>query len=432
MNRMKMSEDFQETFPLKEPSLSINLLLLLLRDNLDVSETAFICKSTSSNELEEVVTFAFNQGVPTLFYSILKEKGLLGFFPACSISELQARYINYTILYTRLYYDFGRVVRILQEDGIDVLVLKGLHLVPVLFKNPARREIGDIDLLIRRKDIVRACSLLIKEGFGSPDYYPSDETCDWVHQLKPLVNSRGSVVELHWTLSMYGPGKPMSIDLDELWNRSEKFQFNNFTARVLSPEDLLLHLVVHVTIVHHFDVRIKGLYDIHAVVVHYSSKINWSELLVRAEEWNVQKCIILTLGLANKLFKTPVPESILLRTEKPEFSEMMKLAFKIIDSECYGDNLKSMPLMQILKTKSIISALSLISKKLFYPTAFIASMYDLSPNTPILKLYAFRAKNMISIFINNIRQMAVAKKSGKKEVFEYERQVDHIMDFLKK
>jgi hypothetical protein len=408
------------------------LLVTCLCNSNSIDELRRSFNNLPEFELELLINSAFRQGVPTLLFSRLKTSGLLSALPKYLSDKLQQEYLSNAAYLTKLYYDFKRIVELLQADRIECIVLKGVHLAAAVYDNRSEREMCDIDLLVKRTDIVRAGNLLLQHGFGSPDYNPSDATCEWVHQLKPLVNSWGNAVELHWTLSMAGPNNAMPIDLDALWQRSEEATIDSVQTRVLCPEDLLLHLCVHLIVVHQFDVRLRGLYDIHAVVNLYGSTINWEEMLERTEEWEVQKSVLFALKLAKELFDTPIPEHVLSHMNCPELQDMVNTALGVVFSESMVGSMKSIPLMQILKTKGVFPTLTLASKKLFYPKEFITSIYNVSPDTPVLKLYALRAKNMLSVFFSNLQKIKEHRNSGQTAAFALDQNIDRIMDWLKK
>lgn len=417
--------------PLSEAiPLEGRLLVLLLRGETG-GDLPPLLESASQEVLDEVAGSAFRQGVSGLLYIRLRQTGRLELFSPEWAARLQARYLHSAAFFTRLSYDFEHALRLLRNEGIEVIVLKGMHLAAEVFSDPAGREMCDIDLLVRRKDIVRAGNLLISNGFGSPDYHPSDATCEWVHQLKPLVNARGSSVELHWTLSMAGPNRAMDIDLDGLWERSEAIRFRTVEARVLSAEDLLLHLALHLTVVHRFDVRLRGMYDLHAVVTHYTEALYWDAMLERAAEWKVQKNVLFVLSLAAELFDTPLPDLICMRLESPETAPMQQLALETVFSESMDGNLKTMPLIQLLKTGGVIPTLTAGFRKLFYPAEFILSMYNLPPDTPVWKLYILRTGKILSVLFSNLRQLSAPQTPRLKESFALERNIDRIMEWLK-
>jgi hypothetical protein len=107
--------------------------------------------------------------------------------------------------------------------GIRAITLKGPALGRALYRDPAHRFSGDLDLLVRPEDLVRAEALLESEGYREP----GDERLRRARRafrrstyealfLNPVS---GIAVDLHWDL--LPPGFPVRFRMPEVWARSE-------------------------------------------------------------------------------------------------------------------------------------------------------------------------------------------------------------------
>lgn len=141
------------------------------------------------------------------------------------------------------------------EAALGVIVLKGAALAETVYSRPGLRLFGDIDVLIRSEDAVRAEALL--RGLG---YVAEPET--WADLLQGRVCEANFfrpapqgmvVVELHTDLlnNAFLRG-PVHLDQAGLWARSCLVRLAGAEARVLGPEDQLLHLCLHLA-GHYFD-----------------------------------------------------------------------------------------------------------------------------------------------------------------------------------
>ena len=76
-----------------------------------------------------------------------------------------------------------RAIGLLAAEGIEVIVLKGASLVESVYGNPALRQMGDVDLLVREGDFKAAVDVLKKDGYGE------------LPGLSPTRDQFGDVVE---------------------------------------------------------------------------------------------------------------------------------------------------------------------------------------------------------------------------------------------
>src|SRR5207247_11188985 len=85
----------------------------------------------------------------------------------------------------RLIAELLRILESFASEGIAALVIKGLVLAVRAYANPARRSYGDLDLLVRHRDVRLSTELLVSVGFlldiflcdnTSRQYY----TNDWI------------------------------------------------------------------------------------------------------------------------------------------------------------------------------------------------------------------------------------------------------------
>ncbi|MGA2716213.1 MAG: nucleotidyltransferase family protein [Bryobacteraceae bacterium] len=148
------------------------------------------------------------------------------------------------------------VLSILGAAGIPALALKG----PILarrYYQPAflRKASVDLDLAVKKADLERACEALAHIG-----YVPEPgirETKATSHHIALLHASRPTL-ELHFRLSHKALGIPVSEFLD----RAVPYPLpKGGEARILSPADEILHLVLHrasgrfATLFHLYEVR---------------------------------------------------------------------------------------------------------------------------------------------------------------------------------
>lgn len=142
-----------------------------------------------------------------------------------------------------------------RADALELIVLKGAALAETVYSRPSLRPYGDIDVLVRPGDAPRAYALLLGLGYVTDLDAWADLLAGRSCEANFFQNTeRGSVVvELHTDLLNNGLLRgQVSLDLGGLWERSCLVILAGTEARVLGPEDQILHLCLHLA-GHYFD-----------------------------------------------------------------------------------------------------------------------------------------------------------------------------------
>jgi hypothetical protein len=178
-----------------------------------------------------------------------------------------------------------------------------------IYPDVALRPMEDLDLLVRDADLAAADRMLRATGYV-PDY--SFAPAKWYerhHHLAPYhPPDTGPVIELHRHIARSEVSG--LIPVDDLWDRAKAVDLGPLTALVLSPEDLLLHLCLHLAHDNRFSGQIRDLCDISEVARDAAGTIDWSVVLAHSREYGVQKYLYYPLCLARASTDAPVPEPV--------------------------------------------------------------------------------------------------------------------------
>jgi hypothetical protein len=198
------------------------------------------------------------------------------------------------------------LIDLFQAEGIDVMPLKGPVLAERLYPDPVLRPFSDLDLLVRKRDVARASSILAQQGYALSPHLARLSLHTLLHLNCALLfrHGRGAHVDLQWEV---GPSDyPFSFDTEILWRSSSKTRIDGREVACLSPESLLLYLCVHGT--KHMWSRLLWLGDVARLV---RTPLNWPEVLALAAEAKCSRPLLLGLLLAHELLEAPVPEEVL-------------------------------------------------------------------------------------------------------------------------
>jgi hypothetical protein len=197
-----------------------------------------------------------------------------------------------------------RLLDLLERRDIAVIPLKGPVQAEVLYGNVALRQVGDLDILVRREDCPRALEALLAEG-----YEQVVEEVDYHYELKhPKSKVR---VELHF--GIMPSDLPFDVDVNSLWERAGTVPFAGRTVRCFSPEHQVLYFCVHAT-KHHW-IRIETIFAM-AKVLRMHSNFDWAWADDEAAFIGVERSFLLGLLLCEQLFGVELPALVRARIER--------------------------------------------------------------------------------------------------------------------
>jgi hypothetical protein len=218
------------------------------------------------------------------------------------------------------------------QDGIPVMLTKGLWLVHCVYRDPAARDSGDIDLLLRPEDISRFTAVARELGFEVPGNGASlsaDAHSTNEYALRHPDNAL--LVDVHWSLT--NPATEAPVDEGLLWERSVTVDLGGVPCRTLKLEDHLLYLCFHAAGHHKFwGVGPRCLYDVAMVIRHPPRAIRWDELGARAHALGWQRAAWLMFALVNEHLGVAAPERVMkaLHCETPADKRVCELALEAI------------------------------------------------------------------------------------------------------
>jgi hypothetical protein len=239
----------------------------------------------------------------------LKRSDLAGVIPERVLTYLKAAHRKNALRSLVVYRELVKVTRLLEAQQIPSIALKGAYLARFAYPDPALRPMRDLDLLLKPEQVVRAFELLKECGYRVFDAVPEAVFTDWKH-LPPLIGPEGIGIELHNRLLDSEPCPEHSTSFnDELWTRSRLKTFGGIEVRFLCTEDLLLHLCIHATLHHHFNLGPLALVDVVELVETHS--IDWSHFLSIVRQGGWERCALSLLYLARRNLGARIPDEVI-------------------------------------------------------------------------------------------------------------------------
>ena len=190
-------------------------------------------------EWHDLIEESGRYSVTPLLYFCLKTAGSDPHVRADVIQELRNVYLHSTARNARRYHDLSTILTALNEAGIPVVALKGTHLAEIVYGGRiGLRPMNDVDLLVRREDLERSQKTFSEWGCFRPERNAFKLDIHWNIEDTELYGDRGLAIA------------QLNIDVEGLWERARPAVIGGVETQVLSPEDLLLHLCIHLCFHH--------------------------------------------------------------------------------------------------------------------------------------------------------------------------------------
>lgn len=289
------------------PALARLLRLLSFGVQPDATEVV----SWSPEDWDATALAAADQGLSPLLYRRLVDGGTPA--PDAVVARLRRHYLRVAAANTRRFAALEEALLALDAAGIQVILLKGAYLAPMVYGNIALRPMVDLDLLVHSSEAERAASAMAALG-----YRPSEGEA-WMRERyghQGLKREDGHLLELHQHAGAFAVGARM--DQARLWQRAQPVQIGDAAALALEPTDLLLHLCVHSVSHHLFQLGVLPLYDVGQLLSRMGTQIASDDIVQRARDWHVARGVYLALALAQRLLQAPVDPLLLADLAPPD------------------------------------------------------------------------------------------------------------------
>ena len=237
--------------------------------------------------------------LPLLHTSVCKTGGV----PISIRSAIRARFQKHVTRVLRFSSELLRITRQFEDREIQVLAHKGPALSQLLYGDPAMRQFGDLDFLVKDRDVGRARAALIELGYEPRLHLSPRQERAYMHSGYEFIFGLGAernLVELQWQIlpRFYAT----EFDMEALFQRSVDLQMDGIRLRTLGDADQLLVLCVHAA--KHQWAQVAMLRDI-AVLAR--RQLDWRWIEAEAGRLGILRILAICLWLCRSLFQGKLP-----------------------------------------------------------------------------------------------------------------------------
>ncbi len=333
---------------------------------------------------EALVDEAVRQRIAAFAWHRLSRGPARSSMPETVQQRLRDLYLRGAFRNTLLLREAADIAARLTARGVPVLFLKGVHLAAHTYAEPALRSMADIDLMVPRDRLADVDRMFVEWGWGPLPRPDIEAFCRRFPHTAPLHKEGSFPFEVHYAIER--PTSPFRIDVDGLWERARTIDIEGVPVRVLSTEDLLLHLCLHASYHHRFDrAPLKSLVDVAVVTDRHEGEIDWTGLSERAAVWGASPFVYCTLRLARELLDAAVPEGALEAFgHAPADEEVVRVARQYIVTPPVD-----LPIAykELRAAHGLRERLAWATRSLLLPPARMRQVYGLGRGSPLVWAY---------------------------------------------
>src|SRR6202795_631991 len=336
-------------------------LLQCASPHADLSRLSALLREVSWPAL---VTLAEAHGVISLLASSVRQlqENLVPPELAHKIRELHRAQVLSALQMTA---ELFRLADQFRDAGLAAVLVKGPTLALRAYGDTGARQYGDLDFLVRQKDILRATELMISAGYKPeiPVEAPSVQKIPgqyvFVRIAAPLL------VELHTERTMRY--FPRGLPIEEFFARRQYVSIDGHQIPALAIEDELLLICIHGA--KHLWDRLSLVADV-AAFIDRQTTLDWGRAFATARSVGAQRMLHTGLLLASKLLGAALPQNVQARLQSDRSASQLaaKIASWLPSAGQALPGLFSRALYRVRMRGSIVSGLGYLLRLTFSPT----------------------------------------------------------------
>ena len=278
---------------------------------------------TSAGEVdwEYVFQLARRHSIVPLVYLQLREHA-----PQQVLNKFKKHYFENSARNTLLTAELCRLINLFRDEGIETIPYKGPVLAIFAYGDVALRRFVDLDVIVKKSDVLKAREILLSEGYVSSKSLSLDQQeilLRTQHNMQFSRDNHRLIVELHWEVAPHLFAS--TVNGERLWQDLTTLDLNGTQVKTFSAEDLLFSLCVHGS--RHLWERLAWICDIAELIAR--RPLNWPALLERAAIADIERMFLLGVHLAQRLLDAPVPPEVKQRCDADQ--RLSSLADNIIE-----------------------------------------------------------------------------------------------------
>ncbi len=236
----------------------------------------------------------------------------------------------------KLLYDSIKVFQLFHNANIKTLVLKGVPLILLAYKDFGVRPMFDIDILVPSQQAKQAIELFKNSGW-KPEF---DDYIEYNLKYGKSMNfsdDSGFECDLHWHPFFESHEQNSEFDF---WDKAFLVDIIGTSTFSFCPADILLHTFIH-GINWNKEPPIRWVADAFYLINAKDLEIDWNRFVLQVKKYKVVLQINEALNYLTKKFYVAIPEKVMNELSNIKITLAEKLVFKESqkDPDDYQDKL---------------------------------------------------------------------------------------------
>ena len=225
------------------------------------------------------------------------------------------------------------LLNILNSNGIDCILLKGVALIFLYYRDLGIRELADMDFLVKVDQAELVINKLEENGWFHPKNKPHNYIKYW--KALDLVDKEGFKIDIHWHPFEESCWENSHSDF---WDRSIELEYKSIRAKSLNITDVFFVTVIHG--IHNYqslNKKILWIADSVNLLKNKSSKIEWERLHYLSKKYWVSSNFKDICNYLNNNFNTEIPDYFIykLTTTRKPYIEKIEYKLQTINKKNY-------------------------------------------------------------------------------------------------
>ncbi|MDF0674486.1 MAG: nucleotidyltransferase family protein [Nitrospira sp.] len=278
------------------------LMALLTDTSSEKNQPALVPHDSWETIVEEAIT----QRIAPLLLCWLSHPANRHKIPLQLLNVLKQQVALHAAWHSLLAKELRNILASCEQQGIACVPIRGPALAKHLYDDCSTRQMDDLDFLVHREDLSA-----IKGIFQHLAYTPHEHRPGFLetfsYSLEFVHPHHGFLVEPHWTLAY--PPFIGAAAMEPVWGRVRRQQWAGVNTWVLSNEDLLLHLCLHL---HHKgrQAPLLWFYELDTVIQRHGATFNWNIFMNQVRLMGQTQAVCDVLTIVTEAFHSPVPEVV--------------------------------------------------------------------------------------------------------------------------
>lgn len=212
------------------------------------------------------------------------------------------------------YNEVGKIIQELQDD-IPYAIVKGVPLSIAAYNNWLYRKVGDIDLLISRKNVGKLTQILMKNGYYTEYRNKEDKLIAlmYSHQTRPFVKRTlffETTFDVNYDI-FWGEYEGKRVNIDDFLKEPSEIEVAGCRIKTLAHLKAMIQLILHhykeMNSLYHLSthncITTKMFADVYYLWKNHIEDISIRELYALSEKYEIVEYVFYVLFYTNVLFQ---------------------------------------------------------------------------------------------------------------------------------